>query len=63
MKLNLNLKKSLDRLINNSGNTLNELFQKDLSIEQSIKQENPSYNSQMVEHIKRFKELNGLYKH
>ena len=53
----------IDRLINNSGNTLNELFKKGLSLEESIKRENPSYNSQMVEQIQRFKELNGLYKH
>jgi len=53
----------IDRLINNSGNTINDLFQKGFYIEESLKRSDPSYNSQLVEQVQKFKELNGSYKH
>ena len=53
----------IDRLITHNGTTINTLFQKGLSIEQSLKKTDPSYNSQLIEQIARFKELNASYRH
>ncbi len=53
----------IDRLITQNGTTINSLFQKGLAIEESLKKTDPSYNSQFIEHIARFKELNRSYNH
>ena len=53
----------VDRLITNHGTTINDLFQKGLHIEQQLKVNNPSYVSQLNDHISTFKQLNASYKH
>jgi DNA repair ATPase RecN len=53
----------MDRLINNHGSTVNELLQRGQSIERDITSLNPGYQSQLVEKINRFKELNASYNH
>lgn len=53
----------IDRLITNHGNSINDLFQKGLSIEDKLKKENPEYSSQLTAKIQEFKKLNVSYKH
>jgi hypothetical protein len=53
----------IDRLINSHGTTLNDLFQKGLSIENKYKVDDPNYVSQLSEKIEEFKKLNSSYKH
>nr|QDG01209.1 hypothetical protein [Scytalidium sp.] len=53
----------IDRLITNHGTSLNDLFQKGLSIENKLKTDNPNYVSQLSEQITEFKKLNASYKH
>lgn len=53
----------IDRLINTNGNSINELFQKGLSLEESIRKSDPGYNSLLSEQIAKFKALNASYKH
>jgi hypothetical protein len=53
----------IDRLITSHGNSLNDLFQKGLSIENKLKANNPNYVSELKDHIAEFKKLNVSYKH
>ena len=53
----------LDRLINNHGSNINSLLQQGLSIEQYIKKSDPSYNSQLIVQVAKFKALNASYSH
>jgi hypothetical protein len=53
----------VDRLINNHGASINDLFKKGLSIEQEIKQSDQNYTSQLSDQIENFKKLNASYKH
>lgn len=53
----------LDRLINSHGTKINSLFQQGLGIEQSLKKIDPSYNSQFIAQVAKFKELNASYAH
>lgn len=53
----------VDRLINSHGQSINELFNKGLKIEEGIKVSNPNYVSQLSEQIAEFKRLNASYKH
>jgi len=53
----------LDRLINTHGTSINDLFQKGLSIEDKLKINNPNYSSVLLDKISEFKKLNASYKH
>jgi DNA repair ATPase RecN len=53
----------VDRLINNHGSSINDLFQKGLTIEQKIKQTDHNYTSQLSDQIEKFNILNASYKH
>ena len=53
----------IDRLITSHGQSINDLFQKGLSIEEKLKTDNPKYVSQLSEQINQFKKLNSSYKH
>lgn len=53
----------IDRLITTNGVSINDLFNKGLSIEESLKIKDPSYSSQFTKEIAKFKALNGSYKH
>jgi len=53
----------VDRLINNHGQSINELFNKGSKIEEGIKASNSNYTSQLTEQIAEFKKLNASYKH
>jgi hypothetical protein len=53
----------IDRLINNHGSSLNDLFKKGLSLEQQIKETDTQYTSTLMEQISTFKRLNASYKH
>jgi hypothetical protein len=53
----------IDRLVSTHGTTLNDLFQKGLSIENKLKAENPNYVSQLTNQIEEFKKLKASYKH
>jgi hypothetical protein len=53
----------IDRLITTHGNSINDLFQKGLSIENKIKANNPNYVSELSDQIAQFKKLNEFYKH
>lgn len=53
----------IDRLINTHGTTLNDLFQKGLSIEDKLKIDDPRYVSKLSDQIAQFKKLNASYKH
>ncbi len=53
----------IDRLITNNGTSINELFNKGLNIENSLKIKDPTYSSQLTNEIAKFKALNGSYKH
>jgi hypothetical protein len=53
----------IDRLITHNGVSINDLFNKGLSIEDSLRSKDPTYNSQLTNQIAKFKALNGSYKH
>jgi hypothetical protein len=53
----------IDRLISHNGTSINELFNKGLNIENSLKIKDPTYSSQLTSEIAKFKALNGSYKH
>jgi hypothetical protein len=53
----------LDRLITQNGTSINNLFQKGLALEETLRKTDPNYSSQLVEQVARFKELNSSYKH
>jgi hypothetical protein len=53
----------IDRLITENGTTINNLFQKGFAIEESLRKTDPSYSSQLIEQVSRFKELNASYRH
>jgi hypothetical protein len=53
----------IDRLITNNGTSINDLFQKGLRIEHSLKIKDPTYSSQLLKQIEMFKALNSSYKH
>jgi hypothetical protein len=53
----------IDKLINNHGTTINDLFQKGLTIEEKLKVSNPKYPSALTDKISEFKLLNKSYKH
>jgi hypothetical protein len=53
----------IDRLINNHGTSLNDLFKQGANIEQRLKANDPQYISKLGDQIKAFKELNASYKH
>ncbi len=53
----------IDRLITNHGTSLNDLFQKGLSIENKLKVDNSNYISQLSDQYTQFKKLNASYKH
>ena len=53
----------IDRLITQNGTSINELFNKGLNIENSLKIKDPSYTSQLTSEIAKFKALNGSYNH
>ena len=53
----------IDRLITNNGTSINELFNKGLNIENSLKIKDSSYSSQLTDKIAKFRALNGSYKH
>ncbi len=53
----------IDRLITTRGQEINDLLQKGLHLEKSLKVEDPNYVSQLTEKITEFKRLNALYKH
>jgi hypothetical protein len=53
----------IDRLISTHGNTINELFQRGLNLENKLKMDNPNYTSQLTDQINQFKNLNKSYKH
>lgn len=53
----------IDRLINSHDCTLNDLFKRGSSIEESLKEINPRYKSQLIEHIDKFKEIRKTYIH
>ena len=53
----------IDRLITQNGESINELFNKGLKIENSLKLKDPSYSSQLTKEITKFKALNTSYKH
>jgi hypothetical protein len=53
----------IDRLITHNGMSINDMFNKGLSIENALKGKDPSYNSQLTNHILQFKALNASYKH
>lgn len=53
----------IDRLITTHGNSINDLFQKGLTIEKNLKANNPNYVSELTDHIAQFNKLNTSYKH
>lgn len=53
----------IDRLITSHGQSINDLFQKGLSIEEKLKTDNSKYVSQLSQQIDQFKKLNSSYKH
>jgi hypothetical protein len=53
----------IDKLINSQGQSLNDLFQKGLKIEEQLKTNDPNYSSQLTDKISAFKALNASYKH
>lgn len=53
----------IDRLITAHGNSIDDLFQKGLSIENKLKANNPKYVSELTDQIAQFKKLNASYKH
>lgn len=53
----------IDRLITTRGQEINDLFQKGMQIEKTLKSDNPNYVSQLTEKIEEFKRLNAMYKH
>ena len=53
----------IDRLINNHGSSINDLFQKGLGIEQQIKELDNNSTSRLIDQIAVFNKLNASYKH
>jgi hypothetical protein len=53
----------IDKLINNHGTSINELFNKGLEIEKNIRRTDPNYSSILTDKISQFKSLNSSYKH
>lgn len=53
----------IDRLITNHGITINDLFQKGISVEEKARASDPKYVSRLTEQISAFKDLNNSYKH
>jgi hypothetical protein len=53
----------IDRLITTHGNSINDLFQKGLSLESKLKANNPNYVSELSDQLAQFKKLNASYKH
>lgn len=53
----------IDRLITHNGMSINELFNKGLSLENNMRSKDPTYNSQLTNYIAQFKTLNASYKH
>lgn len=53
----------LDRLINTHGASINDFFQKGLSVENKLKINDPNYNSVLLDKIAEFKLINASYKH
>jgi hypothetical protein len=53
----------IDRLITTHGQSINDLLQKGVGIENKLKLENSNYVSQLTEKIEEFKRLNASYKH
>jgi hypothetical protein len=53
----------IDRLINHHGSSINDLFQKGMSLEEKIKIDNPGYKTQLTDKISEFKRLNESYNH
>lgn len=53
----------IDRLITSNGMSINDLFNKGLNIEKSLKIKDPTYSSKLLDEIAKFKALNGSYKH
>lgn len=53
----------IDRLISVHGNSLNDLFQKGLSLEDNLKANNPKYVSELTDQIAQYKKLKASYKH
>jgi hypothetical protein len=53
----------IDTLINSHGSSINDLFQKGLSIENKLKLSDPNYSSLLTEKIAEFKALNASYNH
>jgi hypothetical protein len=53
----------IDRLITHNGMSINDLFNKGLSIENSLKSKDPTFNSQLTNQLAQFKALNASYKH
>lgn len=53
----------IDRLITNHGTTINDLFQKGISVEEKARALDPKYVSRLTEQISAFKNLNNSYKH
>jgi hypothetical protein len=53
----------IDRLINDHGGSINDLFKRGLDIEKGLKVSNSKYVSVFTEKIATFKKLNSTYKH
>lgn len=53
----------IDRLITTRGQSINDLFQEGLTIEDKLKKEDPKYISVLGDKITQFKKLNSSYKH
>lgn len=53
----------IDRLITTRGIEIDELLQKSLKIEAKLKQQDPTFSSQILEKVNEFKKLNACYKH
>ncbi len=43
--------------------SINDLFNKGLNIEKSLKIKDPTYSGKLLDEIAKFKALNGSYKH
>jgi hypothetical protein len=53
----------IDRLITTHGQSVNDLLQKGIHLENRLKIDNPDYVSQLTSKVEEFKILNSLYKH
>lgn len=53
----------IDRLINTHDCTLKDLFQKGALLEESLKKENSSFSSPLLEYVNKYKDIRNSYNH